>query len=219
MKNMTYTYMLLGNSWAYPGQSKNPSARYEEHLAGKCPTTALHIKADGRPPLMVPMPMYNYDLDNLRYQGKGKNGECRLQRAMLVGKYVPEGYEVLRAAWPYLSIEASRRGARNQPIEARRRAGRNGGPAAQVIQRVMRVGFYNSEVQRKSGRKGARSQPIEARRRAQRNGGHASQAVLRAMKVGFYSFEVQRKGGRKSGHNQWHVARGIVSPTCTLCAR
>lgn len=60
----THVYMLVGDGWAYPGRHLRPSDRLLEHLAGECRTTAPRIAADKLPPVMVPMPDYDFDLDD-----------------------------------------------------------------------------------------------------------------------------------------------------------
>lgn len=100
--NTTHVYLLIGNNWAYPGRSVDPSKRLLVHLRGECKTTAPRIFADAASPIMVPMEAYDFDLDD----EKTVNGEARLLDDVRAGKHIPEGYEVLCAVYPYYSKKA-----------------------------------------------------------------------------------------------------------------
>lgn len=175
----THVYMLIGDGWAYPGRSMDPSKRLIAHLAGKCKTTAPRIATDGVPPIMVPMEAYDFDLDN----APEANGEARLLDDMRAGEYTPDDFEVIYAIYPYYSKESQGR--------MRREGSFFYDPAWQAkMQRRMRrnkIGIYDPAVR---ARALAASQTPEARAKMI--------ATSKRRRVGFFD-PIIRAAGQAAG--------------------
>ena len=240
---MTHVYLLVGDGWAYPGRSVDPSRRIQEHLAGKCKTTAPRIAAEAKPPIMVPMEDYDFDLDDI----PEPNGETLLFLDTLGGKYIPEGYEVL-GIYPYYSKETHAIGVAAQKRNnsgffapgfsaiglAAQRKNRVGlfDPSARArghaTMRKNRTGLWNPNVRLMGSRKG-----VETNRKnktglfdpvVQELGRAATRGVSRH---GLKGRETQRRNGTgifdpatriKGSHIRWHVNRGTTNLDCDLCS-
>jgi hypothetical protein len=189
-----------------------------KHLNGKVKTTAPLIKRDGGKFMMVPMPQYDFNLNN----SNAINGEDRLWRAMKAGKYIPEGYEVFGIR-PYYSQEAGARGratqaANGHPELVKARARSRAINAANGHQNLVAARATQAangwRDQKKNFARGLATQAANGWRHQKKNFAKA-QATHAAN-----GYQNLVKGRVTALHIRWHVNREISRPdVCELCRK